>query len=93
MTRDPDRPAFHARIRQLRLDHSGDDGIPEIAMLLVIPARTWENYESGMIIPDLTLLRLICRMGANPSWLLTGEGMPYSDQFKPIVQIVFEREG
>ena len=47
---------------------------PLMAEALGIPARTWAHYESGVTIPGLVLLRFIDATGAEPYWLLTGEG-------------------
>ncbi len=45
-----------------------------MAAALNLPARTWANYESGVIIPGLVLLRFIEFTGVEPRWFLTGEG-------------------
>lgn len=65
------------RIRQIRLESFGDDGISAISQALKIPARTWLHYEGGVTIPARTILQFIEITGADPHWLLTGEGAPY----------------
>jgi hypothetical protein len=45
---------------------------------LELPSRTWLNYESGVVIPATVILRFIDLTGANPHWLLTGEGDRYA---------------
>ena len=44
---------------------------------LSLPARTWYNYETGVTVPAEVLLGFIEQTGANPIWLLTGEGPKY----------------
>ena len=41
------------------------------------PPRTWYNYETGVTVPAEVLLGFIEQTGANPIWLLTGEGPRY----------------
>ena len=62
------------RLHQIRLAMYGEHGGPFLAEALRIPARTWANYESGVTIPGLVLLRFIEVTGVEPHWLLTGEG-------------------
>jgi hypothetical protein len=69
-----------SRVRQIRLERFGDDGVSAMSRALEIPARTWEHYENGVTIPGQALLQFIELTGAEPHWLLTGEGEPYSDR-------------
>lgn len=62
------------RVRTIREELFGQHGGPVLAESLQIPFRTWHNYESGCTIPATTILRFIEITGANPRWLLTGEG-------------------
>jgi hypothetical protein len=62
------------RLREIRVEEFGDDGIPALARALGIPDRTWVNYERGVVLPAHILLGLIEETGADPHWLLTGEG-------------------
>lgn len=39
------------RIRTIRKETHGEDGIPQLAAALGIPARTWENFEAGVKSP------------------------------------------
>ncbi len=86
MSHSSDRLAFLARISQIRHEFYGEAGIAQLAFNLGIPPRTWENFERGVTIPDLLLLRFICLTGASPQWLLTGEGQSYEALSKPTVQ-------
>ena len=61
------------RLHHVRLEMHGEHGGPLMAQALEIPARTWANYESGVIIPGGVLLRFIEVTGVEPHWLLTGE--------------------
>lgn len=66
-----------SRLREVRLELYGQQGVPRLAEALKIPARTWFHYESGITIPGLVLLRFIAVSGIQPYWLLTGEGRKY----------------
>src|SRR5262249_39513141 len=52
----------------------GDEGVDTVAALVGVPAKTWVNVEAGVNQSAIVILRLIDATGANPSWLLTGEG-------------------
>ncbi len=67
--------ALAGRLRDVRLAMYGEDGGPLLAETLGLPARTWANYESGVTIPGLVILRFIEVTGVEPHWLLTGEGL------------------
>lgn len=66
------------RLCQVRLESFGEHGAPLVAEALRLPCRAWLNYEAGVTIPGLTLLRFIELTGAEPRWLLTGEGDRYN---------------
>jgi hypothetical protein len=66
-----------SRIREIRLEIFGDRGLPTLAKAMNIPARTWENFENGVTMPALILLRFIELTEVNPLWLLTGDGSRY----------------
>lgn len=66
------------RLRMLRKELYGEDGIPTLAEALGIPDETWLNYESGVALPATTLLVLIEQTGVSPHWLLTGKGERYT---------------
>ncbi len=70
----PERDALACRLREVRLEVYGEHGGPLLAEALELPARTWANYESGVTIPGLVLLRFIEATGIAPHWLLTGQG-------------------
>jgi Peptidase S24-like len=65
------------RLKEIRQDLFGDHGGPELARRLNLPARTWYNYETGVTVPAEVLLAFIDQTGANPMWLLTGEGQKF----------------
>jgi hypothetical protein len=71
---DTDRKSLARRVRQIRRECFGEDGVPRLAEALRLPSRTWMNYEAGVTIPAPVILRLIEVCGASPHWLLTGEG-------------------
>ena len=66
-----------SRLREIRQELFGEHGGPELARRLNLPARTWYNYETGVTVPAEVLLAFIDQTGANPAWLLTGEGQRY----------------
>jgi hypothetical protein len=85
MQRDSDRLA--ARVREIRLETFGDDGVATLSLAMGIPARTWEHYENGVTSPALVMLRFINFTRAEPLWLLTGEGERYRIRpAKPILR-------
>lgn len=77
----PDWPAVKTalaeRVREVREDLYGVHGGPMLAESLRLPFRTWVNYEGGCTIPAEVILRFIESTGADPHWLLTGEGEKY----------------
>lgn len=77
----PDWPtvkcALAERVREVREDLYGLHGGPMLADLLRLPFRTWVNYEGGCTIPAEVMLRFIELTGADPHWLLTGDGKKY----------------
>ncbi|MBX6316109.1 MAG: helix-turn-helix transcriptional regulator [Isosphaeraceae bacterium] len=66
------------RVREIREELYGEHGGPLLAEALRLPFRTWLNYESGVTIPALVILRFLEVTGASPRWLLMGEGPKYS---------------
>ena len=72
------REGFAHRIRDVRVDCFGEDGLPLLAALLDLPVQTWENYEGGVTMPAVVVLRLIELTGVNPAFLLRGRKPKYS---------------
>ncbi len=68
------KASLSRRLREIRQEIFGEHGGPELARRLNLPARTWYNYETGVTVPAEVLLAFIEQTGANPEWLLTGEG-------------------
>ncbi len=68
------------RVREIRLEMFGHDGIAALSHALNIPARTWEHFEDGITIPASIILQFIEMTGVEPHWLLTGEGARYRDR-------------
>jgi len=44
---------------------------------LLLTARTWYQYETGVTVPAEVLLNFLDKTNARPGWLLTGEGPKY----------------
>ena len=68
------KASLSRRLREIRQELFGEHGGPELARRLNLPARTWYNYETGVTVPAEVLLGFIDQTGANPIWLLSGEG-------------------
>jgi hypothetical protein len=66
------------RVRAIRRDLFGDDGGALLANLLRIPTRRVAQMEIRGPIPGHIILAFIEVTGANPSWLLSGEGERYT---------------
>ncbi len=62
------------RVREIREDFYGEPGAQFLADALGLPLGTWANYERGVTIPAVVILRLIVATGVRPHWLLTGRG-------------------
>jgi hypothetical protein len=77
MTRQ--RDGLCRRLRQVRMELYGENGGPMLAEALRLPFRTWINYELGVTVPALVMLRFIELTGACPHWLLTGEPPCYRE--------------
>jgi hypothetical protein len=65
------------RLREIRVELFGRDGLPLLAEALHLSTRTWRGYEAGANIPARVLIRFVEISGASPRWLLTGEGGRY----------------
>ena len=76
-----------ARIKAIRGEmFGGPDGVAEIAAAFGLPTRTWAHYESGVTMPATILLAFIELTGANPHWLLTGNG-PRRIEYGPFLNV------
>ncbi len=65
------------RLREIRQELFGEQGGPELARRLNLPARSWYNYETGVSVPAEVLLAFVEQTGADPWWVLTGKGSKY----------------
>ena len=66
--------AIADRMREIREDLFGVNGVDSLAQALNVPAATWQNYEAGVTMPGELLLAFLVVVGVDPNWLLTGEG-------------------
>jgi hypothetical protein len=66
-----------SRIREIRIEKFGTEGVTALSQGTNTTASTWENFENGVMIPGWILLQFIELTGADPHWLLTGEGGRY----------------
>ena len=74
----PDSLALNTRVRQIRREVYGENGIPTLAEALGVSARTWENFEAGVAIPGTVILEFVALTGVAPDLALDGKGEPYS---------------
>src|SRR4051794_8867960 len=74
------RRALADRLRRVRREVFGEDGVPDLASRLGIPARTWANYETGVTVPGDVILWFTVLTRVEPAWLLTGDGPVYRPQ-------------
>jgi hypothetical protein len=72
-----DTRSIARRFRQVRVLLYGDWGHEGLAADLGVPAQTWLNCEAGVAVRWDVLLRFLALTGADPCWLLTGEGEPW----------------
>jgi transcriptional regulator with XRE-family HTH domain len=77
------RIGIAVRVRQIRLDLYGEDGLENVARALGVPAQTWRNYERGVTMPAEMLLEFMALTGADPIWLLSGDGERISSEDFP----------
>jgi transcriptional regulator with XRE-family HTH domain len=82
MQRMQRRIGIAARVRQILRDFYGEDGVEKLAGALGVPAETWRNYERGVTMPAELLLAFMALTGADPNWLLTGDGERMSSEIK-----------
>jgi hypothetical protein len=86
----PDATAAKAQLAQrlhtLRVERFGERGGPDLARRIGVHQRSWYNYEIGVTVPAEVLLRFLQLTGAEPRWLLDGEGPKYREG-RPAVDV------
>ncbi|WP_435005667.1 helix-turn-helix domain-containing protein [Tundrisphaera lichenicola] len=87
MSKSSGRLEICARVRLIRREVYGEDGLSDLAEALGIPPRTWANYEAGVTIPATILLGFICLCGVSPGWLLMGEGNRYAGSTRSLIRM------
>jgi hypothetical protein len=87
-----DNDVLARRLREVRLEKYGEHGGPLMAEAIGLHAQTWANYESGVTIQGLALLRFIDVAGVDPRWLLTGQGEKYRLGPRIVNEPEFQRE-
>ena len=71
------------RVRAVRTELYGEQGVEALAETLRIPAKTLRNYERGLTMPAALMLEFLDVTAADPHWLLTGEGKWLSSRRGP----------
>ncbi len=54
----------------MRQELFGAEGTDELAAQLGLPPSTWSNYEAGVNIPGVVLIKFLALTGVDPAWLL-----------------------
>src|SRR5688500_10196709 len=78
-----ERAKMARRLRQVRIERFGEDGMAIAADLMCVTAETWRGYEMGDAIPALVVLQFSEITGASPAWLLTGRGWRFAVERTP----------
>ena len=68
------KQALARKLRKLRLEHFGEEGVTQLAQLLGLPEATWLNYEAGVTIPGEILLAFVILTETEPRWFLQADG-------------------
>ncbi|MCA1685023.1 MAG: helix-turn-helix domain-containing protein [Planctomycetia bacterium] len=76
----PRLKVLSSRVLEIREELYGETGGAVLAGKVGVPARTWSNYERGVTMPGDVLLRFLNVTGADPHWLLAGEGEKYQER-------------
>lgn len=72
------RDKLGERLCAVRTERYGSDGVDALARQLGIAPQVWRNIEQiGGLITGAQLLAFVELTGANPVWLLRGEGTKY----------------
>lgn len=71
------------RLREVREEVFGEEGVPRLAEVLHLPAIIWRGYEAGSNIPARVLLRFDEISGSCLLWLLTGQGGGFRERDRP----------
>jgi hypothetical protein len=69
-----DSRQFAERLKFVRIELFGEDGIPELCTKLGLSPKTWNNYEQGVTMPADVLLAFIELTSVDPKWLARGKG-------------------
>lgn len=77
LVRLPREASVAARLQSIRRELFGDHGGTELARRVGVPWRAWASYERGVTVPGEVILSFLEVTGAEPTWLLRGEGPMY----------------
>jgi hypothetical protein len=83
--REAENSALSDRVRIVRTVLFGERGGPILARRLRVPQRTLARMEEGRPIAGELILKLIEVTGANPHWLLYGEGEKFAKPARRLV--------
>ena len=68
------------RLREIRRDLYGEDGLENPRPRLGVPAQTWRNYVTGHNHTRRGAVEFVALTETDPQWLLTGEGERLSEE-------------
>jgi hypothetical protein len=74
---EDEKAGFARRLREVRFEMYGEFGATRLAEVVGVPGQTWTNYEMGICMPAVVVLRLLEATGVSPHWLLSGDGPRY----------------
>lgn len=60
---------FADRLQRMRREFYGED-LARVAQEVGVPVRTWENYEAGVVMPAIVMLRFLDATQASPRALM-----------------------
>lgn len=66
--------AVSERLRAIRVELFGEQGVEQLASMLSLPPKTWRHYERSVTVPAPVLLHFLELTGVDPRWLLNGQG-------------------
>jgi hypothetical protein len=88
LTQNKNHAGLSRRLREIREELFGEEGVPLLAEALHLSTLAWRNYEAGANIPARVLLRFLDISGASFLWLLRGEGGRFLDRHRSGLGIV-----
>lgn len=81
----PSSPNMGDRLHEVRINVYGPNSVNQVADALGMTPQAWRNIgQIGELITATQLLGFALLTGANPVWLLRGEGPRYRSLSRPV---------